>query len=198
MGDIVRRVMATVGRYPPRIADGISMYWPKVFTFLRRHPLLILGPLVLLAIAVILWGPPWPRAAFVILQQHLFVMVVGTLGLGLLSFVLWRIPKSQIADAQDLKDRLTLENAARQSLAPIIGGAVLIVGLFLTWENLKITQETATNNLEMARRGQITDRFTEAIAQLGDPMIAVQLVASMPWNELPKIRKETTGRLWKS
>ena len=41
----------------------------------------------------------------------------------------------------DLKDRLTVENAARQTLVQILGGALLIAGLVFTWANLKITQD---------------------------------------------------------
>jgi hypothetical protein len=83
---------------------------------------------------------------------------------------------------QEIKDRLTVENAARQTLAQIIVGAVLMAGLFFTWENLKITQETATKSQETAtkdqeisREGQITDRFTKAIAQLGDDKLQIRL-----------------------
>ncbi|MGH8065037.1 MAG: pentapeptide repeat-containing protein, partial [Candidatus Entotheonellia bacterium] len=49
------------------------------------------------------------------------------------------------------------------------------VGLYFTWENLKTTQKTATEtqktaakNLELTHRGQITEGFTKAIAQLGE------------------------------
>jgi hypothetical protein len=35
-------------------------------------------------------------------------------------------------------------------------------------KHIKITQDTATKNQEIAREGQITDRFTKAIAQLGE------------------------------
>src|SRR5262249_20605764 len=46
----------------------------------------------------------------------------------------------------------------------ILGGAALLVGLYFTSQTLRTTQE-----------GQITDRFTKAITQLGDTNHAVQL-----------------------
>src|SRR5215208_1469332 len=43
-----------------------------------------------------------------------------------------------------------------QSLAQIAGGAALLVGLYFTWRTVQINQE-----------GQVTERFTKAIDQLG-------------------------------
>jgi hypothetical protein len=167
----------------------------RVVASLRHHLLMvILGTLVLLALFVVLWRfPPWLTApappvqhaaqlagarildVVAVLQQHLILVGAFSLGLGLVVLVLWRLPKWQAAGVQEIKDRLTVENAARQTLAQIVGGMVLIAGLFFTWanlnvaqENIKITQDTATKNLETTREGQITDRFTKAIAQLGD------------------------------
>jgi hypothetical protein len=167
----------------------------RVVASLRRYLLMIiLGTLVLLAIFVVLWrfpawltapAPPVRHAAqlagarildvVAILQQHLLLIGALGLGLGLLVLVLWKLPRWQASGVQEIKDRLTVENAARQTLAQIFGGIILIAGLFFTWanlniaqENIKITQDTATKNLEMTREGQITDRFTKAIAQLGD------------------------------
>jgi hypothetical protein len=181
----------------------------RVVPSLRHHPLLTLGAMALLAVCVVLWGfSGWLPATLGRLQQYLDVLLVGVLGFSLLLFmffILWKVPKKQASGVQDIKDRLTVENAARQTLAQIIGGAVLIAGLFFTWANLdvaqkniKTTQETAAKNQEIAREGQITDRFTKAIAQLGDEKLQSAWGVSMPSNGLLKNQKKTTGRLWKS
>jgi hypothetical protein len=155
----------------------------QVSVFLRRHLPVMLGALVLLAVVVVVWifsapiaswlrsGPPIDAVTF--LQEHL--LAVGLLGGCLLILALIWLPKWQASRVQDVKDRLTVENAARQTLAQIVGGAVLMAGLFFTWANLdvaqkniQITQETATKNQDIAREGQITDRFTKAISQLGE------------------------------
>jgi hypothetical protein len=53
-------------------------------------------------------------------------------------------------------EQFDLENRARTTLAQILGGIVLLAGGFATWRNLVLAQQ-----------GQITDRFTKAIEQLG-------------------------------
>jgi hypothetical protein len=69
----------------------------------------------------------------------------------------------------------SLENEARKTLAQIIGGILVLVGLGFTAENVRLTQYTAENNQQIAREGQITDRFTKAISQLGDSKLEIRL-----------------------
>jgi hypothetical protein len=105
------------------------------------------------------------------------------LGVASIMLALWLVPLWQAAQpGLDIMERITAENAARQTLTQIIGGAVLLVGLYFTWANLKATQgnitntqNTATKNLELAREGQIHDRFTNAIDQLADEQTPVRL-----------------------
>jgi hypothetical protein len=171
----------------------------RVVAFLRRHLLLILAALVLLAVFTILGRfLAWPLGALAMRQPYLQAILAGVFGLSLLVLMLWKIPKRQASGVQDMKDRLTVENAARQTLAQIVGGIVLLAGLFFTWanlnvaqENIKITQDTATKNLETTREGQITDRFTKAIAQLGDTEhLAVRLGGIYALERIAKDSKE--------
>jgi hypothetical protein len=109
-----------------------------------------------------LFGLPWEEENITMMLSaenpdlyfQLYLLFVGALAIGL---VLWIVPKWQARGVTNVKDRLTLENAARQTLAQIIGGALILVGLYFTAETLQTTQE-----------GQITDRFTKAINQLGE------------------------------
>src|SRR5262245_32276803 len=87
-------------------------------------------------------------------KQWLFM---SALLLFLLYLLLWAYPQRQVAAVRDRKDRIDLEAKSRQTLAQIVGGAVLLGGLYFTAQTLLTTQE-----------GQITDRFTKAITQLGD------------------------------
>jgi hypothetical protein len=78
--------------------------------------------------------------------------------------------------------KATLENQYRATLAQVFGGSAVGISLYYTWrriaiaeedlkttqENLKITQEIAQNNLKISQEGQITERFTRAIDQLGN------------------------------
>lgn len=51
-----------------------------------------------------------------------------------------------------------------QAAAQIAGGAVLLVGVYLTWQTLQTNRE-----------GQITERWTHAVAQLGADRLATRL-----------------------
>src|SRR5262249_46526201 len=62
----------------------------------------------------------------------------------------------------ELEDKI--ENEVRDMLLKVLGGFFLIIGAYFTWRQLTI-----------AREGQITDRFTKAIGQLGDEKLAIRL-----------------------
>jgi pentapeptide repeat protein len=89
---------------------------------------------------------------------------------------LWKIPQWQVGDVRplDAKERFDGVNEARKTLAQILGGAVLLAGLFGTWQNIKVaqeslavSQESSQKSLQVSREGQITDRFSKAIEELG-------------------------------
>ncbi len=61
-------------------------------------------------------------------------------------------------------DRLKLQNDTRGTLLQVLGGSVLLLGLIFTWLQLRATRE-----------GQITDRYTKAVDQLGNSKLAVRL-----------------------
>ena len=113
------------------------------------------------------------------------------LGLGALLLVLgiysiyrhyWVIPNQYIASVKEgaltSKELNDLRNSIRQTfvqalglLGGLIGGAALLGGLYFTAQTLRTSQETLRVNqktLESTQQGQITERFTTAIEQLGD------------------------------
>jgi hypothetical protein len=109
----------------------------------------------------------WPEYRFLI------CVAAGTL-LGILA--LWLVPKWQVARLKlmDPRDLFQQENEARKTLAQVIGGILVLAGLYYTNENIKITQNAAdqtqraaTESRELTRQGQLTDRFTKAVEQLG-------------------------------
>jgi Pentapeptide repeats (8 copies) len=75
-----------------------------------------------------------------------------------LAVILLEIPKLQVAQVKDLtpQQQFDAEDAARKTLAQILGGIVILAGGFVTWRTFALAQQ-----------GQITDRFTKAIEQLG-------------------------------
>ena len=103
----------------------------------------------------------------------------------------WVIPHRHIACSATpgvlkQKEILELRNNIRQSfiqalgvLGGVIGGAVLLGGLYFTARTLRISlRETLRVNqktLETTQQRQITERFTEAIEQLGSENRAIRL-----------------------
>lgn len=80
------------------------------------------------------------------------------------------------------KDRITLSNNVYGTLVQAAGGAALLIGLYFTWQNQKVAEKTAANNfkstqetLRLSQEGQITERFTRTIDQLGSEKIEVRL-----------------------
>ena len=99
---------------------------------------------------------------------------------------LWASPVASLP-----KDQLAADNVLRanriQVIATVVqslGGLAVLVGIYFAWANLKTTQDaqktTQRNQAETLRltnEGQITDRFTRAIDQLGSGQFEVRLGA---------------------
>jgi uncharacterized protein YjbI with pentapeptide repeats len=68
-------------------------------------------------------------------------------------------------------NRLKLQNDARATLLQGLGGVALLVGAYFTYR--QVTNSRA--QLHVAQQGQITERFTRAIDQLGHNQLDVRL-----------------------
>lgn len=82
-------------------------------------------------------------------------------------YLLWKLPKWQIQKAREElqpNERVDLEIKARSTLAQILGGLLLLVGFYSTWKSIHIAQE-----------GQITERFTRAVEQLGSSSRSIRI-----------------------
>jgi hypothetical protein len=141
-----------------------------VFTLLHRYAF----PLAYLSLAGLMLWLAWliPRSIawrstvsrFVHENPVFVVALLISLIIPLFWLLLWKLPQWQVVTVPEVKDRVDLESKSRQTLAQILGGAVLLVGLYFTAQTLRTTHE-----------GQITDRFTKAIDQLGKDTLAVRL-----------------------
>jgi uncharacterized protein YjbI with pentapeptide repeats len=90
-------------------------------------------------------------------------VVVGTAGLlGLLWSVVVAAPPWFVDD--ESLEGLKAQNEVRTTLLQGLGGIVLLVGAYFTWRQL-----------HTAREGQITERYTRAIGQLGHAQLDVRL-----------------------
>jgi hypothetical protein len=64
-----------------------------------------------------------------------------------------------------------LQNDARATLLQALAGGALLLGAYLTWRQV----QTARQQVRLAEQGQITERFTRAIDQLGGDHLDVRL-----------------------
>jgi hypothetical protein len=106
----------------------------------------------------------------------LITLVLVVVGL-LVVLLIWKLPKLQVARSQGVsqKNRFDRENEARRTLAQIIGGVFLLAGLY-----------SSLQTFDLQREGQITDRFSRAIDQLG----AIQPGGAADADGKPKINLE--------
>lgn len=91
-----------------------------------------------------------------------------------IALFLWKVPAWQLRELKsqlEAKETIELETALRTSWAQILGGAVLLVGLYLTWRRIAAAERT----VEVSREAQITERFTRAIDQLGNSKLEIRL-----------------------
>jgi Pentapeptide repeats (8 copies) len=97
--------------------------------------------------------------------------------------VFWGIPKYQVKELDKKSSgrkftpfereekRLKLEDDARKTIAQIVGGALIFLGLFLTYS----TYHLGVQKQDLDRRGQITERFNKAVEHLGNQDLAIRL-----------------------
>lgn len=126
---------------------------------------LIRSDVVRLADLTTLNGPlPWVSAGVVLL-------VIG-------AYLLWMLPTWRLASARESltpKEYLEIENNFRLAIIQAIGGIALLAGLYFTWQQANDARQTANETLRISQEGQITDRFTRAIDQLGSDAPEVRL-----------------------
>ncbi len=78
-------------------------------------------------------------------------------------FVPWLRRFINPSSAEEKKDFIQL-------IFQAVGGVLVILGVYVTWQEFKTSRATLANSQETLRttqQGQITDRFTRAIEQLG-------------------------------
>jgi uncharacterized protein YjbI with pentapeptide repeats len=79
-------------------------------------------------------------------------------------WLIWKVPPALYAYVPDPKDRASAESATRTGLIAGLAGLAALGSLAVTARTYRITQQ-----------GHITDRYTKAVAQLGDEMLDVRL-----------------------
>ena len=135
----------------PRLWWAAAIAALTVFFLLRRQ-----------IVALIRGAAAWVR------KRPPLGLLLWSVPLALLGvLVAWKGPGLQLASREVLltpKEYLELQNSYRATIVQALGGIALLFGLYLTWRRLEIAGE-----------GQITERFTRAIDQLGSEKLEVRL-----------------------
>ena len=123
--------------------------------------LLVLGLLVVLLLACVLWIPSW-----------LYPSLTET--------DLRGVPDA--AKVQELKGaRLKLQNDARTTLVQGLGAVLVLtgagIGASVTLRQIRETATANRNQLQLGEQGQVTDRYATAVEQLGHEKAPVRLGA---------------------
>jgi hypothetical protein len=87
----------------------------------------------------------------------------------LLGLFLWWLLQLYV-DPSSIKDpskEATAKKDLLQALGFIMAGVAGAIGIYFTWRGQRLTQEGTQEELRITREGQITERFTRAIDQLG-------------------------------
>ena len=105
------------------------------------------------------------------------------------------LPPLIAPELPDAQAQFEVHDRARLTVATIIGGLILLVGLWMNWRRVSaLEQQVATAHL-----GQITERFTRAIDQLGavrpDNAVAPEIRAGGV-RSLERIARESEDDFW--
>ncbi|MCI4667456.1 MAG: pentapeptide repeat-containing protein [Bacteroidia bacterium] len=87
-------------------------------------------------------------------------------------------------------------NEYRKTLIQIIGGVVLAIGLYINWRRIKAQEEAVIatqKSIRITEEGQITERYTKAIEQLGNPEMAIRIGGIYA---LERIAKDSPNDHW--
>ena len=103
-------------------------------------------------------------------------IVAGSLGILIIVLIIvpiiWFIPQWQVpVSGLSLKDRLHQINENRKTVAQIVGGVFILVGLYIAW----VRSEAARKMVEVNREQQLTDLYVKAVEQLGSEKLQIRL-----------------------
>jgi uncharacterized protein YjbI with pentapeptide repeats len=149
------------------------------------------------------WGFLLPRVGLVLLVLALVLLVVaawrfvsptaGLVAAGIAAFsvlvaaAVLVLPARLVARdtngaALEGEQRASAVNSARSTLVQGLVGLAALAGIFVAWQQLQTDREQSrtdraqlTEQLELTRQGQVAERFTRAVDQLGSAKIEQRL-----------------------
>jgi hypothetical protein len=114
--------------------------------------------------------------------------VIGALAVSFVAIPPYLVPSGSFANAVDAA---RAQNDVRGLVVQAFGGLVLAVGGYVTWRQFRVSRDALQHNLQasavqleavhtqlaITREGQVTQRFSHAIEQLGSEQLVVRLGA---------------------
>jgi hypothetical protein len=100
------------------------------------------------------------------------IAVAGIIAVVVLGAPVWLAPGDRFPTGTEA---VKVQNEVRATLLQGLGGGVLLLGAYLTWRQLQHTIRASHEQRELDRQGQLTQRFSTAIDQLGNPELAVRM-----------------------
>lgn len=126
-------------------------------------------------------------------EQFPLIALAAAVVLALLALVL--LPPLISPDLGDPQARFEVRDRSRLTVAAIIGGGVVLVGVYINWRRVSALERQVTT----LQLGQITERFTRAIDQLGavrsdnEPVPEIRAGAV---RSLERIARESAEDFW--
>ncbi len=114
-------------------------------------------------------------------------LLSGALALAILLAFIWVFPEMRAETdirfgRAESEAYVEVANEYRRTLIQLVGGLVIIGGLVLTYRRIRameaanrINEEANRETLRVAEEGQVTERFTRAIEQLGSDRLEIRL-----------------------
>lgn len=148
----------------------------------------------------------WLLRVLKIIGQVILVAMLGAFVLLLISVII----KPTYLVELDIKgfsltdsERVKLYDQYRKTAIQLLGGVVLSVGLYMTWRRIramekqaKVSQESillTRETMQLTEQGQVTERFTKAIEQLGSDNLSIRLGGIF---SLERIAKDSVKDHW--
>lgn len=104
------------------------------------------------------------------------LLVLG--GVGAVVLVLYALPSWFVGDVDSdfsYAEQLKAENDVRTTLLQALAGIALLTGAVFTGRTYVLNRESSSRQFALDRQGQVTERFTKAIDQLGSESLDVRL-----------------------
>lgn len=107
-----------------------------------------------------------------ITRRVLIVTLIVTLGILVLIFIPRMIVAYDLSKATvSTSDRLAAIGSVRNTILQVFGGLIVFFGAYATWRRLALGEA----QLLATQDAQITNRYSKAVEQLGDPSLDVRL-----------------------